>query len=70
MQLKIALAQINVTVGAMPENGKKVIKAIDKAHRDRADIILFPELTLCAYPLRTWSLKKTLFPNANRHWMP
>ncbi|MEA2077255.1 MAG: NAD+ synthase [Candidatus Marinimicrobia bacterium] len=50
MDLKIALAQINCTVGDINGNAVKIIEAISTAQSNKADIILFPELALCGYP--------------------
>ncbi len=50
MHCKIALAQINVTVGDISENTQKIITVIDQARKNEADIVLFPELTISAYP--------------------
>ncbi|MDZ7797598.1 MAG: NAD+ synthase [Candidatus Marinimicrobia bacterium] len=50
MHYKIALAQINVTVGGISENTRKIITVIDRAQKNGADIVLFPELTISAYP--------------------
>ena len=50
MDLKIALAQINFTVGDISGNAEKIINNISKAKNENTDIILFPELALCGYP--------------------
>ena len=50
MNLKIALAQINFTVGDVSGNAEKIIGAIADAKENQADITLFPELALCGYP--------------------
>ncbi|HEY8539392.1 MAG TPA: NAD+ synthase [Steroidobacteraceae bacterium] len=49
--LRIALAQINLFVGDVAGNTQRVIAGAAEA-RDRlqADLVLFPELTLCGYP--------------------
>lgn len=50
--MKIALAQINPTVGDFSGNAARII---DYAHRARAagaGLILFPELSVCGYPPR------------------
>ena len=49
--LRIALAQINLFVGDVAGNTQRVIDLSAEA-RDRlkADLVLFPELTLCGYP--------------------
>lgn len=50
MDLKISLAQINSTVGDIDGNAGKIIEAIHKAEQEHADIVIFPELSLCGYP--------------------
>ena len=49
--LRIALAQLNLFVGDVAGNTQRVIDT-SAAARDqlKADLILFPELTLCGYP--------------------
>lgn len=49
-ELRIALAQINVIVGNLEGNARKIIEYIDKARAYQADIVAFPELTVCGYP--------------------
>lgn len=46
--LKISLAQLNFTVGAIGENKDKILNAI-QAHAD-TDLLIFPELALTGYP--------------------
>lgn len=48
--LRIALAQINCCVGDIQGNLKKIEKYIEKAKKNGADIVAFPELALCGYP--------------------
>ena len=48
--VRLALAQINPTVGDLPGNAKKVIETIDRARDSGADVVAFPELTLTGYP--------------------
>jgi NAD+ synthase (glutamine-hydrolysing) len=49
--LRIALAQLNLFVGDVAGNTQRVIDAAAEARdRLRADLVLFPELTLCGYP--------------------
>lgn len=48
--MKIALAQINPTVGDIEGNSKKIIKYIREARKQKIDLIAFPELSLCGYP--------------------
>ncbi|HUT24762.1 MAG TPA: NAD+ synthase [Sumerlaeia bacterium] len=48
--MKIALAQINATVGAIPRNGDLVIETLERARAAGADLAVFPELALTGYP--------------------
>ncbi len=48
--VRIALAQINSTVGDLEGNTSKIIDFIDRAVEKAADIILFPELAVSGYP--------------------
>ena len=48
--LKIALAQIDCTVGDLAGNAAKILAAADTARRLGADLLLTPELALCGYP--------------------
>jgi NAD+ synthase (glutamine-hydrolysing) len=48
--LQLVLAQINSLVGDIPGNTARVIEVANRAHRELgADLVLFPELTLCGY---------------------
>ncbi|MGB6605552.1 MAG: NAD+ synthase [Steroidobacteraceae bacterium] len=49
--LRIALAQINLLVGDVAGNAARVIESARNARAELgADLVLFPELTLCGYP--------------------
>ncbi len=49
--LRLALAQLNLFVGDVTGNTQRVLEtAIEARDRLRADVVLFPELTLCGYP--------------------
>ncbi len=47
---RLALAQINPTVGALRENRDLLAACLEDARRERVDLILFPELGLTGYP--------------------
>lgn len=49
-RLRIALAQINVTVGALAANVQRITEAAREAHRAGAQIVIFPELAIPGYP--------------------
>jgi NAD+ synthase (glutamine-hydrolysing) len=48
--VKVALAQINVTVGDLTGNAQRIVDAARRAHAQGARLVLFPELSLCGYP--------------------
>lgn len=48
--LRIAMAQINPTVGDLSGNVRKIGRWIERAADAGADIVTFPELALCGYP--------------------
>jgi NAD+ synthase len=55
--LKITLAQLNPVVGDLDGNAAKVLAAHEKAARDGADLIVFPELFITGYPPEDLVLK-------------
>src|SRR5438105_12617883 len=48
--MKIALAQIDTTVGAFAENAAAIAQKSREAADSGAQLVVFPELTLCGYP--------------------
>jgi len=50
--MKIALAQINTTVGDFAGNAGKIVDFARRAQGQGADFVVFPELALCGYPPR------------------
>ena len=50
--MKIALGQINPTVGDFSGNANKIIDFSRRAREAGAGLILFPELSVCGYPPR------------------
>jgi len=48
--MRIALAQINPTVGDLAGNADRVRSAIARAKAEGADAVVFPELTITGYP--------------------
>jgi NAD+ synthase (glutamine-hydrolysing) len=51
-KMKIALAQIDTTVGDFAGNIERIVKFARAADERRADLVVFPELALCGYPPR------------------
>lgn len=56
-RLRIAIAQINCTVGDLEGNSQKIINYIQKAKDIGADIVSFPELSITGYPPEDLLLK-------------
>ncbi len=48
--LHIAMAQLNLTVGALEENSRKILEAHARAEAEGADLVMFTELAICGYP--------------------
>jgi len=48
--MKIALAQINTTIGDITGNVDKIWQFAKVAKEKQADLIIFPELAVCGYP--------------------
>ncbi len=62
---RIALAQINTTVGDFEGNTTKIIQSVKRARELKVDLVAFPELTICGYPpedliLKTHFVKENL----------
>lgn len=59
--LRVVLAQLNMLVGDIEGNTCKVIECAQKARSEyRANIIVFPELTLCGYPPEDLLLRESM----------
>ncbi len=63
--MRLALAQINPTVGDLDGNAAKIAEWIGRAEGERADLVVFPELCLPGYPAEDLYLKHH-FVAANR----
>ncbi len=50
--MKIALAQLNFHTGNFSLNTGKIISCLDKAKKEGADLVVFPELCISGYPPR------------------
>lgn len=47
--LRVAVAQINTTLGAFKENREKIVSEIKRAEQKHCDLIVFPESTIFGY---------------------
>ncbi|MDH5203866.1 MAG: NAD+ synthase [Nitrospirota bacterium] len=55
--LRLALAQINPTVGDFEDNVSKIINYIEEASKDGVQVVAFPELAITGYPPEDLLLK-------------
>ncbi|MFL5897254.1 MAG: NAD+ synthase [Solirubrobacterales bacterium] len=63
--MRVALAQIDPTVGAIDANAAKVADWIGRAREEGAELVIFPELCIPGYPAEDLYLKRH-FLAANR----
>ena len=47
--MRLALAQIDPTVGAIDDNLSLILSYIERARRSKCDLVVFPELAVCGY---------------------
>ena len=57
MKLRVALAQINPTVGDLEGNAALISKYTDQAKKAAADVIVFPEMVLTGYPVEDLAMR-------------
>lgn len=57
-KIRLAIAQINCTVGDIDGNVRKIGEYITKARALKADVVSFPELSVAGYPPEDLLLKK------------
>jgi NAD+ synthase (glutamine-hydrolysing) len=56
-QVRIAMVQINATVGDLDGNAAKIIQGIQRARAEQVAIVTFPELAITGYPPQDLLLK-------------
>jgi NAD+ synthase (glutamine-hydrolysing) len=62
--LRLALAQINLTVGDIPGNAARLIHYLERARTEKANLVLMPELAITGYPPEDLVLRRD-FVDAN-----
>lgn len=65
--MRIALGQINSTVGDLPGNRKLMLEQAREAAQKQAEIIVFPELSLTGYPPRDLVEKESFLTRTQQH---
>jgi NAD+ synthase (glutamine-hydrolysing) len=64
-QIRIALAQVNATVGDLDENASLILEWSRKAAESGAHVVVFPEMALTGYPVEDLALRAS-FAEASR----
>ena len=66
-RLRIALAQINPTVGDLDGNTRLILGAMENAAQAGADVVAFPELAVTGYPPEDLLFKRQFLDETDRH---
>jgi NAD+ synthetase len=64
--LRVAVAQIDTTVGDFPGNSEKIVAFGRRAENEGADLVLFPELALSGYPPKDLLERRSFLAEAER----
>ena len=64
--MKVAIAQINPTIGDFAGNGKKIGQAIEEAKAAGGDLVLFSEMALTGYPPEDFLLHREFIAQAEK----
>ena len=48
--MRVLVAQLDPTIGDFSGNLQKILHALEYAHEEKVDVVLFSELTICGYP--------------------
>ena len=59
--MKLAIAQINCTLGDLAGNSAKILHSVEQAKLQGASVLLTPELALCGYPPEDLLLRNGFF---------
>ena len=65
-QLRIALAQLNVTVGDIAGNADLILDWSRRAADAEAQLVLFPEMALTGYPVEDLALRQSFIAESRR----
>src|SRR5689334_15929725 len=64
--MKIAIAQINATVGDLAGNVARIADFAARARKEGADLMVTPELALCGYPPEDLLLREDFLAACDR----
>lgn len=66
-KLKITVAQIELTIGDLEKNKKKILEAVEQSKQLSADIVVFPELCVTGYPPEDLLLRDDFHETVHRY---
>ena len=64
--LRLAMAQINPTVGDLAGNSAKILEKVQQAQDLGSNLVLFPELALTGYPIEDLALSKDFLNDSGK----
>ena len=64
--LRLAMAQINPTVGDLAGNSTQILKKVQQAQDLGSNLVLFPELALTGYPIEDLALSKDFLNDSGK----
>ena len=64
--LRLAMAQINPTVGDLKGNSAKILEKVQQAQDLGSNLVLFPELALTGYPIEDLALSKDFLKDSGK----
>jgi len=65
--MRVLIAQINPTIGDLPGNTGKILRSIEIAREQSAQLVLFPELALTGYPPEDFLLLPHFIHDVEQH---
>jgi NAD+ synthase (glutamine-hydrolysing) len=65
-QVRVAVAQINCTVGDFEDNSRRIVEMAERAAQSAADVLLTPELSLSGYPPEDLLLRRSFYGAVDR----
>jgi NAD+ synthase (glutamine-hydrolysing) len=65
--MKIAIAQLNPTIGDLSGNAKQILEAAKIAAQEGVRLMLTPELSLCGYPPKDLLLRPDFVESMSKH---
>ena len=65
-KLRVALAQLNTTIGDFDGNHARIIEAAQQAADSQADVVVYPELALTGYPPEDLLIRGSFIDEAQR----